>query len=130
MTTCVSTKTRRDKPPRTTAKLAEDGVKLTEDSTYVKPYIVDDAAEEGGKLALSILFDIDSCPLDKSISELDFTALSQEKCQQNLVDTLSQVCTWRPASARRMAANVLHRLSGRDLERFQPRFHPTGWCLG
>ncbi len=53
--------------------LARNQVVLDAQATAPKSYIVPDAAENGGQLILSVIFDNSSCPTGSSQTTLDFT---------------------------------------------------------
>lgn len=61
---------------------------------------VANAAENGGQIALSILFDVDSCDPGTSTpnQQVVFATMGQQTCEQNLYGVLAQVCaqdnTW------------------------------------
>ena len=59
-----------------------------------KTGIIANAAENGGSLAISVLFDVDSCapgtPSQKQ--KLDFTQITQEQCEQDLFTAISTYC--------------------------------------
>lgn len=59
-----------------------------------KPGSIPNAAENGGSLALSVLFDVDSCAPGTSVQnqKLDFTQMSQEQCEQDLFTAISTEC--------------------------------------
>ena len=74
------------------AALANNKVLLDGEASPPKPYIVAGAAENNGDLALSVLFDLLSCPPDKSASVLDFTKMAPKDCFDNFYTTLSEAC--------------------------------------
>ena len=72
--------------------LAQSNVVLDAQASPPKPYSVKDAAENGGQLVLSVLFDVSGCPTDKSQTNLDFTKLSAMECQNNFCLDFSEAC--------------------------------------
>jgi hypothetical protein len=80
------------------ASLISRGVVLDAQHTTISPYIVSGAAENNGSLALTVLFDVDSCPTDKSMQSVDFAKLGQTECENDLFVAISEVCaqdsTW------------------------------------
>ena len=67
---------------------------LDSKSASPKPGSVPNAAEKGGSLVLSVLFDVDSCAPGTSVQnqKLDFTQMSQEQCVQDLFTAISTEC--------------------------------------
>lgn len=52
--------------------LSQDNVMLDAQASPLKPYSVSGAAENGGQLALSVLFDVLGCPTDKCTNDAGF----------------------------------------------------------
>ena len=73
---------------------------LNDQSSPPNPYHVAGAAENGGQLVLSVLYDNSSCPTDKTSSTLDFTSLSAEECQNDFNGILSQFCKFAVLSSK------------------------------
>lgn len=61
-------------------------------SLNLTPQVVQNAAEKGGTLMLTVQYDQDSCPSDKSTQVLDFAALGTAECQNNFYGVFEQVC--------------------------------------
>ena len=81
------------------ASLKSSKVVLDAQHTQVgKPGLIHDAAENGGDLAFSVLFDIKGCPPDKKTTNIDFGAMDSKECFDNFYTYFSQVCvidsTW------------------------------------
>ena len=72
--------------------LAQAKIVLNDNSSPPKPYHVAKAAEKGGQLVFSVLYDKSSCPTDKSSSTLDFTKLSVKDCQDDFNGIVAQYC--------------------------------------
>ena len=72
--------------------LSQDNVVLDAQASPLKPYSVPGAAENGGQLALSVLFDVSGCPTDKSQMTLDFTKMTATECQSNFYLDFSEAC--------------------------------------
>ncbi|KAF2233140.1 hypothetical protein EV356DRAFT_503985 [Viridothelium virens] len=51
------------------------------------------AAENDGHLAVAVIFDVSSCPQDKSNSTLDFAGLGQEECEMDLFGAIGEMCS-------------------------------------
>ena len=53
-------------------------------------------AEKGGSLALSVLFDVDSCAPGTAVGDqkLDFKSLGQQKCVDDLFTYISTECEY------------------------------------
>ncbi|KAM7205939.1 Peptidase S8/S53 domain containing protein [Rhypophila sp. PSN 637] len=77
----------------------DDKVVLKEGGNTPQPAILAGEAENGGAMVLSVMYYKGSCPKDKSSSELDFGKMGVEKCVENLVGAVKQVCqqdrTWQ-----------------------------------
>lgn len=78
--------------------LASNGVVLSADSDSPKPGIVAGAAEKNRQLALTVEFDVDGCPADKSSSTVDFTKMSADECLQSFFTAISEACMCPPPS--------------------------------
>ena len=52
----------------------------------------DGAAENNGMLAVSVMFNVASCPQDQSNSTLDFSQLGQTECETDLFGTIDEMC--------------------------------------
>lgn len=76
------------------AELISDGVVLSASSASPEAGRVENAAEKGGYIALTVLFDVDSCDPNTSSADqnLDFKAFGQDQCYQYLYETLAQAC--------------------------------------
>lgn len=52
-------------------------------------------AEKGGKISLSILFDVNSCDPGTSTAhqKVDFATMGEDKCYQSLYEPMAIVCS-------------------------------------
>lgn len=76
------------------AQLISDRVVLSSSTPPPSSGKIQTGAEKGGIIAFTVLWDIDSCDLGTSSADqkLDFNALGQDQCYQNLYVTLAQEC--------------------------------------
>ena len=78
--------------------LVDTNVVLINDTGDPKPGTEAGAAEGGADMALTVMYDVSSCPQDKSNSTLDFGTLGVDACFSYLFTALSEVCaedsTW------------------------------------
>ncbi|KAI9694470.1 MAG: Suppressor of the cold-sensitive snRNP biogenesis mutant brr1-1 [Bathelium mastoideum] len=66
---------------------------LTATDSPPKPGLIGNgAAENNGMLAVSVMFNVASCPQDQSNSTLDFAQLGQTECEMDLFGTVDQMC--------------------------------------
>lgn len=73
-------------------ELADAGFVLEEGGTSRVPYSLKDAAEDGGAVALTVLYFKQSCPQDESTDVFEFSG-NEEKCVENFYDMLEMACT-------------------------------------
>ena len=72
--------------------LKSGGIVLSATSDSPKAGTVVGAAEKGGILSLTVQFNVAGYPTDKSMSTIDFTKVSSDKCVQNLYLAISTDC--------------------------------------
>lgn len=79
-------------------RLMSDNIVLSAHSDPVNPYAVIGVAENNSDMTLSILFDIDGCPTNESVSMIDFQSLGLQACWTNFFYFFSIMCaqdsTW------------------------------------
>ena len=78
------------------ANLISSKVVLSASETGPKPGYIAGAAENGGYVALTVEFDVDSCDPNTSASnqKLDFGTWTQDNCYLYLYTSLAQVCKY------------------------------------
>lgn len=70
---------------------------LSATSTTVNPLTVKGVAENGASMTYTILYDVNYCPSDKSVTTVDFGAMGESTCFTNLytaLATCAQDSTW------------------------------------
>ncbi|KAF4622765.1 hypothetical protein G7Y89_g14260 [Cudoniella acicularis] len=71
---------------------------LTASDTTIKPYMQTGVAENKGSMTLTVMFDVDACPSDGSMTTLDFAKLGLNECFQDMYTAFSLSCvqdsTW------------------------------------
>ena len=79
------------------ARISE-GLVLDGNSGNPKADVTKSVAEGGKDMVLNVMFDVTACPSDKSKTTLNFTALGQQNCGQDLYTAIETVCqedrTW------------------------------------
>ncbi|KAL8647566.1 MAG: hypothetical protein Q9210_005481, partial [Variospora velana] len=66
---------------------------LDSEHTAVRPWIVHAAAEHGGDLALSAIYDTEACSVGKKI---ELSKAGEMECYRNFFEYISQLCTQDP----------------------------------
>lgn len=81
------------------SQLISKSVVLSAKNSDYAPYTEPGVAENGASMSLTVLFDVEACPTDKSKTTLDFKALGQTECYQNMYTAIAEVCaqdsTWK-----------------------------------
>ena len=94
----LNTKTAQDAAQAYCQSLVDKKIVLADGAANPAPDILKGKAENGGQMSLTVMYFKDSCPQDKSRSELDFAALGVDVCFQNLFTALQTGCeqdsTW------------------------------------
>ena len=76
------------------AELISAGVVLSATTTAPKAWVIQNAAENGGYISLTVLFDVDSCDPGtlSSNQKLDLKHLGQDQCYQYLFEAIARPC--------------------------------------
>ena len=78
------------------ANLISSGFVLDASGPPPNPGIIAGAAENGGSLALSVVFDVGSCASSTAAQnqKIDFAQFGQQNCEMDLFTAISSVCKW------------------------------------
>lgn len=99
----INDKAASDAATKYCAQLISAGTVLVADGVDANPAIVRGVAEGGAQMSLVILYDVDGCPTDKSMTTVDFKAMGQDECVMNMYTAVSTVCaqdsTWEDYNA-------------------------------
>lgn len=81
--------------------MAHRNVKLDASSTLTNDFIINRGAEKGGKIGMSVLFDVASCEpgiagAKSKRQVIDFKAMGLQKCHENMYKVLATMCSTNP----------------------------------
>lgn len=80
------------------SQLIKSGVVLSATNSDYAPYTEPGAAENNAAMSLTVMYDVEACPQDKSIATVDFKKMGQAECYANMYTAISEVCaqdsTW------------------------------------
>jgi hypothetical protein len=85
------------------SQLISNGVVLSDTHSVYAPYTKPGAAENNAAMSLTVIYDVEACPEDMSMTTVDFTAMGQDNCYANMYTAIAQVCaqdaTWAEYNA-------------------------------
>jgi hypothetical protein len=80
------------------SQLISNSVVLSATNSDYTPYTEPGAAENNAAMSLTVMYDVEACPEDMSMTTVDFKAMGPDECYANMYTAIAEVCaqdsTW------------------------------------